>query len=140
MKTIVYLSTAVELMTDKQLTELLRVARKNNAFKNVSGILLYSEGIFLQILEGAEDEVDSIFNLIAKDPRHKNLVTLADEPITHREFANWSMGFSSVLISTATGLAGYLKPGNKLNLGTGESTAAAMLKTFIERNKLEISY
>ncbi|MBD1394436.1 BLUF domain-containing protein [Mucilaginibacter glaciei] len=123
MKPIVYLSTAVELMTDQPLTDLLTVACKNNAFRNVSGILLYSEGTFLQVLEGAEDDVDKIFNIIAKDPRHKNLVTLADEPINQREFANWSSGFTSVSLSQAIDLSGYLMPGNKLNLDNGDSTA-----------------
>jgi hypothetical protein len=140
MKNIVYLSTAVKLMNDDELIKILKVARENNADHNVSGVLLYSEGTFLQVLEGEDRDLDPIFSAIQKDTRHKNIITLIDGPITEKNFAGWSMGFTSVKQDKAAGLIGYLKAYDKIEGKDGNSPAVTTLKTFIDSNKLAISY
>jgi hypothetical protein len=52
MKNIVYVSAAVKLLDDDQLFDILSSSRKNNAERDVTGVLLYSEGVFIQVLEG----------------------------------------------------------------------------------------
>jgi hypothetical protein len=138
MKNIVYLSTAVKLMNDDELIEILKVARENNAARNISGVLLYSEGTFLQVLEGNEEDLDSIFGEIQKDRRHKNIIALIDEPISEKNFADWSMGFASVKQDKAEGLIGYLKAYDRVESKGGNSPAVTTLKTFIGSNKLSI--
>jgi hypothetical protein len=76
MKNIVYMSTSVTLLDDDQLIDILNSARKNNLKHNVTGVLLYSEGVFIQVLEGNEADVDVIFSKIQADARHKNIITL----------------------------------------------------------------
>src|SRR6478735_2944782 len=109
MKNIVYLSTAVTLLNDDQLIDILTSARKNNAERDVSGMLLYSEGTFIQVLEGEDTQVDAIFAKIETDPRHKNLITLINGSIVHKNFARWAMGFNNVYYGKVADLFRYLK-------------------------------
>ena len=57
------------------------------------GLLLYREGSFYQVLEGAEDDVMSTFNGIERDPRHGSVRVLFKGETSAREFADWQMGF-----------------------------------------------
>jgi hypothetical protein len=139
MKNIIYLSTAIHLMGDEELIEILNVARQKNAQHNITGVLLYSEGTFLQILEGTDKEVDTIFASIKSDKRHKNIITLLNEAIDHKSFPDWAMGFTLVKPDKADELAGYLKAADKLTVKDGNSAAVSILKTFIENNKLAIN-
>ncbi|MBB5395467.1 BLUF domain-containing protein [Mucilaginibacter sp. AK015] len=140
MKNIVYISTAVKLMEDEQLVNLLNSARNMNLKHQVTGVLLYSEGTFIQVLEGNSSDVDHILSKIETDSRHKNLITLVDEPITERNFPEWSMGFYTPNADNITHLAGYLKSTNKIEGKRDGGAAVTMLKTFIESNKLSMSY
>jgi len=56
-------------------------------------MLLYSNGNFLQVLEGDQDAVQETFTRICRDTRHHNTILLTEEDVTDRHFANWSMGF-----------------------------------------------
>jgi len=140
MKNIVYLSTAVKLMNDDQLIEILETARQNNSKQDITGVLLYSEGTFLQVLEGEESCIDAIFSAIETDPRHKNIITLIDGPIIQKNFKDWSMGFSHARADKVQDLVGYLKSDDAINGKDGNSAAATTLKTFIDSNKLQITY
>ncbi|MFD0767061.1 BLUF domain-containing protein [Mucilaginibacter lutimaris] len=138
MKNIVYLSTAVTLLNDDQLIDILTSARKNNAERNVSGMLLYSEGTFIQVLEGEDTQVDAIFAKIETDPRHKNLITLINGSIVHKNFAEWAMGFTTVNTAKVADLLGYLKSMDSVHEKSDNNAAIITLKTFIETNKLVI--
>jgi len=56
-------------------------------------MLLYANGTFMQVLEGAEEVVDELVEIIKKDPRYKNIQMLYRKPIERREYSDWSMGF-----------------------------------------------
>ena len=56
-------------------------------------MLLFREGQFLQLLEGPECEVKSVFEMVSRDPRHTGIKILLAEPIAAREFPDWTMGF-----------------------------------------------
>ncbi|WP_430400504.1 BLUF domain-containing protein [Flavobacterium sp.] len=96
MHRIIYLSSAIELFTDEEINLLLQKSRFNNAQKNITGLLLYSEGNFIQILEGNKDEIQNTFEKIKLDNRHKNIITVINEPIKKRTFSDWKMGYSLV--------------------------------------------
>ncbi|MES2266603.1 MAG: BLUF domain-containing protein [Bacteroidota bacterium] len=140
MKNIVYLSTAVKLLNDDQLIDILTTARKNNADRDVSGVLLYSEGTFIQVLEGDDTHVDTIFAKIETDRRHKNLITLIDSSIAHKNFADWAMGFITTNSAKVADLLGYLKSMDSLHAKSDNNSAIITLKTFIESNKLTVRY
>jgi hypothetical protein len=46
----------------------------------------------LQVLEGGRSPVSALYNRIANDPRHHDVVLLSYEEIGERSFASWSMG------------------------------------------------
>ena len=92
---LVYTSTAKDLFDDQSLKELLKVARRNNKANNISGMLLYSEGVFMQVLEGPRDKVQQTFDHINEDPRHHSVIILSQSLIEERQFGEWEMGFKS---------------------------------------------
>jgi uncharacterized membrane protein (DUF373 family) len=83
-------------MSTQDLLALLQQSRKNNADKGVTGMLLYGNGTFLQVLEGEERAVDAIIAKIRKDPRHQNLKMLHRKTIERRQYSDWSMGFKRI--------------------------------------------
>lgn len=93
---LVYVSSATRLLTDAELVELLRQCRDNNARRDITGMLLYKGGNFIQALEGPERAVVELHARIARDPRHRQMLTLLSEPTAQRDFAEWSMGFQRV--------------------------------------------
>jgi hypothetical protein len=91
----VYVSSAVELFTPEALTHLLERARHRNAHLDITGMLLYKDGNFMQALEGPAPAVRALFRIIRRDPRHKNILTLLQHSTQERHFPEWSMGFGS---------------------------------------------
>jgi Cu/Ag efflux protein CusF len=140
MKNIVYVSTAVKLMHENQLLDILHNSRLHNAALNISGVLLYSDGTFIQVLEGKDTVIDALYTRIQADQRHKNIITLIDEPITEKNFGQWLMGFAITDSKKTEKLLGYLTSISELDLSNGKSTAVDAIKTFIETNKLDINY
>lgn len=90
---LVYVSSAVKECTEEEILEILEVSRKNNKERNITGMLLYISGNFIQILEGSEKEVNEIFDKILKDERHKDVTLICKKPADERIFPDWSMGF-----------------------------------------------
>lgn len=77
-----------------ELESILKCSRINNSKESITGMLMYHRGEFIQILEGAEDRVLKLFSLtIQNDARHSNVKLIAQGPIVHRSFSDWSMGF-----------------------------------------------
>jgi hypothetical protein len=87
-----YVSRAVPAMDQEELLAILRRSRAHNPGLGVTGVLCYSEGIFLQVLEGGRSAVNRLYNGIISDPRHTEVELLCYEEIGERRFAGWSMG------------------------------------------------
>ena len=88
-----YVSTALEFYNQMMLLDLLEEANKRNAKAGITGMLLYKDGQFMQILEGSEKAVKTTFGRISKDPRHYGIIVLLKETAEERHFPNWSMAF-----------------------------------------------
>lgn len=88
-----YASTAVDPLGSEELLQLLSEARERNEAHGITGVLLYEDGHFLQLLEGAEPEVEKIYDLIRNDPRHTDVRTLWVGKGAKRHFADWRMAF-----------------------------------------------
>src|ERR1700761_8898657 len=93
MFSLTYVSSAVKLFTPQELRQLLERCNENNRRRDVTGMLLYKDGSFMQVLEGKEGSVREVHETISRDPRHKGLITLLQGEIPARQFADWSMGF-----------------------------------------------
>lgn len=104
---LVYLSSAHHLLSTEELVDILSVSRRNNAPRNISGLLLYHDGNFIQFLEGPETEVEALYGKIAGDGRHRGVLHLLKRPITKRDFASWTMGFRDLTSAEAEDLDGF---------------------------------
>ncbi|WP_375436959.1 BLUF domain-containing protein [uncultured Hymenobacter sp.] len=107
---LVYQSHATAPLDELELARLLTQSRAFNAAHGLTGILLYSHGNIIQLLEGTKANVREVFARIARDPRHTQVVKLADGPVTHRLFGQWSMGFQVVNPLDFNHLTGYVNP------------------------------
>ncbi|SFQ50174.1 BLUF domain-containing protein [Hymenobacter arizonensis] len=93
---IVYSSRTIYPFNEADLKYLMNQWRAKNARLDVTGVLLYSEGDIMQVLEGPAAAVQGIFKTIAADVRHQAVIKLSDGPVQGRAFANWSMRFRAV--------------------------------------------
>jgi len=89
---LMYASRAVPAVDQEELVAILRKSKANNPKAGVTGVLCFSEGIFMQVLEGGRTAVNQLYNRIAADARHSDVVLLHYEEIAERRFAGWSMG------------------------------------------------
>ena len=87
-----YASRANDGMTAEALTGLMKQSRAKNLDLGVTGVLVFSDGIFLQVLEGGRDAVSGLYNRIAQDRRHRDVVLLSYDEVAERRFAGWAMG------------------------------------------------
>lgn len=66
-------------------------AKANNLQYNITGVLFYDNGTFIQVLEGEEASLRILMEKISNDSRHKNIIYLVDSPLAKRSFQNWNM-------------------------------------------------
>jgi Sensors of blue-light using FAD len=92
----IYASLAVPDFKEDELPLLLERARNFNALHSLTGMLLYIEGNFFQVLEGEAEAVDALYTRIMLDRRHTRVTLIIREPIAQRDFSEWTMGFSVV--------------------------------------------
>lgn len=92
----IYASTAAAAFQESDIPALLTRARSANAEREITGMLLYIDGGFFQVLEGEAAAVDQVYGRILLDPRHSRITQIIREPIAARDFREWTMGFCAV--------------------------------------------
>ena len=88
-----YTSNAVVEISFLGNLRLLAHSFLNNQKYNITGLLIYKNGQFAQVIEGDSNSIDRIWNKIQLDTRHKDIQLLSKEPIAYRSFTKWSMLF-----------------------------------------------
>jgi hypothetical protein len=101
------MSSASRPFSEADLIKLLHKARLNNASLNVTGMLLYKEGNFLQLLEGEKQVVMDLYEFIKTDTGHYGATLLDKAEISERLFGDWSMGFRNLQDQAVQALPGY---------------------------------
>ena len=96
MLSLVYTSTASQPFRESALEQLLAECRENNAAADVTGMLLYRRGRFIQVLEGVADTVRALTDRIRRDPRHHDMRVLIEERVPQRRFPDWTMGYRAL--------------------------------------------
>ena len=91
-----YISAATEPFSTPELLGLLQTCRESNAGNGITGMLLYGNATFLQVLEGEDQVIDDLIAKIRKDPRHTNMQILHRLSIERRQYSDWSMGFKRI--------------------------------------------
>jgi hypothetical protein len=102
---IAYTSRAPKLYSSAELLELLQQAKQYNQNNNITGLLLYKNGAFFQVLEGELNVIETLFVKISRDFRHYDVLKLYQSPLAQRHFSGWAMAFYDVSLLEADGLA-----------------------------------
>lgn len=97
---LVYSSKATRVLGSAEMDALLEGARRFNASQDITGLLLYADGHFLQVLEGPAQAVEALLARIDADPRHDFVRVLLRRERTERDFAEWNMAYH--LVNEAT--------------------------------------
>jgi hypothetical protein len=96
MFSLTYVSSALVPLSARELRSLLEKCVSNNRPRDITGMLLYKDGNFMQVLEGEERVVHAVHSVIAADPKHRGVTTLLQGLTPGRQFPNWSMGFKDL--------------------------------------------
>jgi hypothetical protein len=76
-----------------EVASILSTARQRNQSLDVTGALIFNNGVFAQVLEGPRQNIEAIFERIQRDARHGDIHVLAFEKVSQRSFPEWSMAF-----------------------------------------------
>lgn len=89
---LIYASRAASGTGAEALAAIMKTSRANNTAAGITGVLVFSDGVFLQLLEGGRNAVSVLYNRIACDSRHQDVVLLGYDEVDERRFAGWAMG------------------------------------------------
>jgi hypothetical protein len=140
LKYLAYVSRQSFIQTDEEISSLLVTCRTNNTRKEISGMLIYFDGTFVQFLEGPKNNIDLLFKKISNDKRHEDIILLIEGSSEKREFEDWSMAFKKLTQPETAKLLGQ-KEFKKEDLFKGkdpntEHPGLLLIKSFV--NNLHI--
>jgi hypothetical protein len=139
----VYLSQARHDFDADELLALLVSARAENLKRDITGLLLYHDRVFIQLLEGDKRDVEEVLARVRRDPRHSGMIVLLAELSPFgRIFPEWKMGFLHMRYLDRGGIAGL--ESNDMNTVQGalraqpEVLAARLLLSIIACNRFAL--
>ncbi len=88
---LVYVSTRKPNCTAEEIDKILDACKKNNPLLKITGVLLFSETKFIQLVEGEAKVIMALYDKIKKDNRHSNTVMISYNPIAEKSFPSWHM-------------------------------------------------
>ena len=136
---LLYSSEASWEMTQKELLELLEQSRTKNKKLGVTGLLLYHNKEFMQLIEGEKSVILELWETIRKDERHFYAKVIYEGPIHERGFSEWSMAFKNIAgldLDQLTGFSDLLRQGFTAGFGSRPPSTARNLMAMIKNNFL----
>tara|TARA_Y100001934_G_scaffold274873_1_gene368158 strand:- start:8432 stop:8863 length:432 start_codon:yes stop_codon:yes gene_type:complete len=131
---LMYLSNSKPELKQSDLDAILEVSRRNNPSRGITGLLVFANGVFIQVLEGPTTEVHNLFETICDDSRHEAVAIIAEYLDQERLFSKWSMAFIQSTFDELTKITDTPKMLNRddvLELLSNDKTKAArFLKDF----------
>ena len=70
---LIYLSSAKPELKQSDLDGIIEASRRNNPSIDITGLLIYADGIFIQVLEGPSEAVHTLYEKIRDDRRHEEV-------------------------------------------------------------------
>jgi hypothetical protein len=116
------------------LATLLAECREKNSKAGLTGMLLYSDGTFFQVLEGERAIVENLLERLINDKRHERVTKIILEQIEERSFTQWTMGYAKVTkqeLAEIPGLSDFFTQGRSY-MELGEGRAKTLLNAFKE--------
>lgn len=96
MRRLIYVSALSREQNRSCVSDIVQQSIRNNKANDITGMLLFINGSFLQVLEGAPDALDFTYAKILEDPRHTDEVKILDTEVSVRQFPGWSMGHAEL--------------------------------------------
>jgi len=113
---IIYVSTVNPLISENDIRDLMEYVKKNNILYRITGILIYSDGNFFQVLEGKTEIVKILYERIKRDVRHHNIIKLLDKKIECNILPRYYSTFCTIPgKSVYTELENFLKEEKVIN-------------------------
>jgi len=133
---ILYISVASQYMNEDELGTILSVSRRNNRRDELTGVLLYGNGRFIQLLEGDQEIVSRTFERLRSDRRHLDLTVIASGNLAERCFPDWFMGFKAIRPESYSMIDGFLDLTKKPISEDDCELPVRLLQSFVKKNKL----
>jgi hypothetical protein len=93
---LLYRSFKSDYFDENEVGKIVASSLLNNTHLGITGILMYRDGIFIQLLEGDEDDLLKLYEEhICKDKRHHDCKVLVSKDNQTRIFNGWNMGVVS---------------------------------------------
>jgi hypothetical protein len=134
---LLYVSSANQALDQAQLKDLLVTSMRNNLKLDITGMLLHIESKFIQLLEGPEENVLSLYDKIKTDDRHQKVTTVMEGPATERLFPDWQMAFKAIDKEEFSSLSGYtdiVSFFSQKGIDNQSHPAKIFLRLFYEKN------
>ncbi len=132
---IIYLSSGLKDLTSSDVKEILVKAKENNREKNITGVLLYLDKNFIQVLEGEKEDVLKLYQKISLDHRHKNVIKVIEGNIASRQFDRWDMGFIEIDSDDLKDLSEFKDFNFKNIFSKTDFIAETFLTTFLKSHR-----
>ena len=91
-----YISRVAAPITEAEFAAIGVAGRHNNARLDITSVLMHTAGFFVHMLEGEQEQVQSLCWMIAGDPRHGRLSIIGYEFAEERHFSGLPIGCCDV--------------------------------------------
>lgn len=88
-----YVSSANPNLSKEDVADFFKQVNEFNNSHDITGVLLYAETNFFQLIEGDENEIKSLFSRIENDSRHSNIIKFVDKSIEGPAFDGYISRF-----------------------------------------------
>ncbi len=92
-KSLIYVSRAEEHVDYTEILDILTHSWKYNHNSYISGMLLYDNRYFMQIIQGPIATIDKLYARISHDQRHTDIKLIGEELLHTRDCSGWGIGF-----------------------------------------------
>ena len=88
-----YVSTANLELRDQAISDIMAKTNEFNKSRDISGILLYNERSFFQLIEGEQNIIEDLYRKIAEDSRHHDIIKFLEKPVSRPPFDGYMTDF-----------------------------------------------
>jgi hypothetical protein len=93
---LIYISQRTPALSEQALDQIVSASQKRNRDRDITGVLLCCGTNLMQLLEGEQADLDSLFKTISADPRHNNIQCLLQKQVQRRLFPEWGMSLADL--------------------------------------------
>jgi hypothetical protein len=135
MISITYVSSAVRQFRESTWLDLVEQCQANNTRLGITGVLVYSDGNFMQVIEGPDLVTHALYDRIKLDDRHRDVTSVNIQALEAREFQGWSMAYNIIAPRALRGHAipyAFLDRARQRALPLPKGSASSLICAFMQ--------